>query len=367
MSPLAAQDAERTVRAALGQRYGSAGLLLTDSGTSALVVALGALAGRAPRPVAVPAFACFDIATAVDAIGAPFVLYDINPSTFGPDLQSLRRALEGGADRVLVAHLFGVPVDMHAVRTLTHDFGARLVEDAAQGFGGSIDGRALGTLGDLGVISFGRGKGLTGGAGGALVIPELSVQRIEQAPLPGGGPGWAIAVATAAQWILGRPTLYGIPAALPFLGLGETVYRSAHPPRGPAAFAVGTLSRTVRLIDAELVQRRANASRLLAALQGTDLRSPVSLPGGLPSYLRLPVLASRDRELRAHGARRLGVVASYPYPLADLAGFGDRRVNRAEEFPGARTLTRRLLTLPTYGMLTDQDLRRLEEWIRRVP
>ena len=64
-------------------------LLLTDSGTSALALALQRAARERPGPAALPAFCCYDIATAADVAGVPFVLYDVDPETLGPDPASL--------------------------------------------------------------------------------------------------------------------------------------------------------------------------------------------------------------------------------------------------------------------------------------
>ena len=85
------------------------------------------------------------------------MLYDICPENLGPDFDSLRRAVEAGARTVVVAHLFGIPVDLDRSRALCAEFGATLIEDAAQGAAGQWRGRPLGTYGSLGVLSFGRG------------------------------------------------------------------------------------------------------------------------------------------------------------------------------------------------------------------
>ena len=166
----AASIARAMVSLALRERFGVDRVVLTDSGTSALTLAIRGLDSGAGRPVAIPAYGCFDLATAVLGAGASFVLYDSDPATLGPDLDSLAKALSMGADRVVVAHLYGVPVDLLAVRALADSFGATIIEDAAQGAGASLDGMPLGSFGAAGVLSFGRGKGVTGGSGGALLL-----------------------------------------------------------------------------------------------------------------------------------------------------------------------------------------------------
>ena len=161
--------AEAAVIDGLGQSYPDADVVCVDSGTSALGLAIGGTTTTARSPAAIPAFACYDVATAVDAADAPFVLYDLDPLTLQPDPVSLRRALERGADRIVVVHLYGVPVDLGPIEVLARTYGATIVEDAAQAVGATTQGKALGTRSPLTVLSVGRGKGVTGGRGGALL------------------------------------------------------------------------------------------------------------------------------------------------------------------------------------------------------
>jgi len=150
-----------------------------------------------------------------------------------------------------------------------------------------------------------------------------------------------------AQWLFGRPLLYWIPASLSFLGLGETRYRASHPVGGVSALAAGVLSRTIRLVPAEVSVRRRNASRLRAELRnGAILPVPPDWEAG---WLRFPVVLQRTATdvLTSYHARA-GIFGGYPTPLAELAEFGARRLNPKDEFPGARVLAERLATLPTH-------------------
>jgi len=357
------------VVAGLIDRFAPKGLLLTDSGTSALALALRAAAARAPGPVALPAYACYDVATAADAAEVDVLLYDLDAGTLTPDAASLRSVLDRGARAVVIAHFYGVPVDLAAVNALLAGYDAVLVEDAAQGAGARHGGRPLGAYGSLGVLSFGRGKGITAGRGGALLANDSDGVAALGPAAERLNPGRTSAiepVALLAQWLLARPALYGIPAALPFLGLGDTIYRSPHHPREMASFALGVLSRSLASADQEAKARRANAARLLAAVgrAGGGVTAVHSPAAALPGYLRLPLLVSEpERErFRSSAARRLGIMPAYPGTLAELQGFGRAR-NRSERFPGARKLVASLFTLPTHGRLTQGDVAALERWI----
>jgi len=364
--PGSALVAEASVRRALRERYAPAEVVFTDSGTSSLALALQMAAKGPARPIALPAYGCYDLATAADGAGCPVLLYDVDPATLSPDLQSLRDALAAGAGTIVVAHLYGVPANLTSVRALAVEFGAQIIDDAAQGAGATFGGVPLGLHGTLGVVSFGRGKGLTGGSGGALIVPPESTLREATLALDlpaAQSSNWRALLATTAQWTLARPALYGIPASIPFLGLGETVYRPPHPAGAITAFSLGVLSRTVELLGAELSIRRAHANRLRRALSTGAITAIEVPPEALPSYLRFPVRVPPALRAVALGARRLGVMPGYPTSLASLTGFGARCRNAGQAMPGADELAATLFTLPTHSAQREHDLLRLERWL----
>jgi perosamine synthetase len=365
-----AGPARASVAALLARAYGGDDVLLTDSGTGALTLAIrGSLASASPAPVALPAYGCYDLATAADGAGVPVVLYDLDPATLAPHLPSLDRALARGARAVVLAHWYGVPADPDPVRIAAQSAGAILVEDAAQGAGATWHGRPLGSVGDLTVLSFGRGKGTTAGRGGALLArgsAGTAVLARARSQVGRAARGVTECAQVVAQWLLGRPSLYAVPSALPFLRLGETVYRAPAPVRAMSAVAARTLTATLPLGEGEAAVRRTHAHRLLARPAAGVASTPVSA-GGEPGYVRLPCLASPATRAAATSAeaRALGIMPGYPRALCDLRGFAERVVNRGDGFPGARTLAERLITLPTHGLLSEEDLERLEAWLAR--
>jgi dTDP-4-amino-4,6-dideoxygalactose transaminase len=247
--------------------------------------------------------------------------------------------------------------------------GALLIEDAAQGAGATLRGRVAGSLGPVSVLSFGRGKGTTGGRGGAVLIRErhASLDGLREGSLGPGGRGWASLAAAAAQAVLGHPSVYGLPAAVPFLRLGETVYHGARHPAALPRSAVGLLPSSLELEAGELGKRRRNAARLLERIGDSGVLTPIRpLDAAAPGYLRLPVLGSTPLPTgRRSPGRRLGVMRGYPTTLGNLRGFRSRVRNAERRFPGAEELVARLVTLPTHGRMAEADLGRLESWISR--
>jgi dTDP-4-amino-4,6-dideoxygalactose transaminase len=362
----------------LKERYAARAVLLTDSGTAALTASLlGALhdqPGAEPPPAALPAYSCYDVATAADGAAVPVLLYDLDPHMLSPDLDHVRAALHRGARAIVVAHLYGCPIDLAEVSALASDAGAVVIEDAAQAAGATLNGRPAGSQASVAVLSFGRGKGLTGGSGGALLAFDDQGERIlervrRESRFQKGRRGWRELASITAQWLFQRPSVYGIPAAIPILRLGETVYRAPRPLRAPAAVSCPVIAASWGLAEEEVEIRRHNAERLLVELRWHPAFQVIAPPrAARPGYLRLPVLASTHarRAVSEGAARRLGVMPGYPQALCDLEPFGTRALNRDDNFPGSRLLAARLCTFPTHGRLNDRDFARLEAWIRAV-
>ena len=351
-----------TAAALVRETFGTPQVALTDSGTSALVLALRIAVGER-GVVAMPAYACVDLAAAARFARVRVHLYDIDPRTLGPDLDSVAAALGRGARAVVVAHLYGFPADVPAVRALAAPHGAAVIEDAAQAAGGTLRGRPLGTYGALSVLSFGRGKGTTGGHGGALLVHDAvhdAAFAAELAALGRPRRGWSDLAATTAQWALGRPSLYGIPAAIPSLKLGEMVYQPAHRPRSLSAAAAALVARAMRAAPLEVAARQRNAAALaIAADEGGDIEAIRTIPGAVSGMLRFPITDTGARVERPE----LGVLRGYPRTLRQEPQ-AQRCLEPGPDLPGAEELRRTLFTLPTHSRVTRRDLEAMIDWLR---
>jgi dTDP-4-amino-4,6-dideoxygalactose transaminase len=353
----------------LRREYSADEVVLCGSGTQSLQLAIEsachALGGS--QRVALPAFSCFDVASAAVGAGAPVLLYDLDPLSLSPDLESLERALAAGARVVVVAPLYGIPVEWDAIEDVASSYGAILIEDAAQGHGASYRRRPLGSLGDISTLSFGRGKGWTGGSGGAVLFRRgrRASRAIRAAKSTSNLKNAAV---LAAQWGLGRPWLYGVPQNIPGLELGETVY---HPPRETASISRASAAALLVTCDAsstEAERRRENAQTLRNQVSGhPGLReiTPVAA-ASVPGYLRFPVLASQGvsgfGDPTGNGVRRLGVAPSYPKQLGEVSALtplvvGDSRMT------GAAQLVHELVTLPVHSLGSSRDWSQLADRI----
>ncbi len=150
------------------------------NGTDALLLCLMAWGVGPGDAVFVPDFTFFATGEVVAAVGATPVFYDVCPDTFNADAASLEQAVravveEGALTPRVVADvdLFGLPADHDAVAAVAEKYGMRLLEDAAQGFGGSCRGRRNGVFGDASATSFFPSKPLgCYGDGGAIFLDD---------------------------------------------------------------------------------------------------------------------------------------------------------------------------------------------------
>ncbi|HEV7703054.1 MAG TPA: DegT/DnrJ/EryC1/StrS family aminotransferase [Gemmatimonadaceae bacterium] len=356
--------ARAALDADLRRAFGASSVALVDSGTSALAMAMRATT-RAGGVVALPAYACVDVGAAAIFAQLRVRLYDMDPATLSPDLESVSRVLAQGVDTIVVAHLYGYAADVPGIAALAAAHGVAVIEDAAQGAWGTLLGKRLGSFGPLTVLSFGRGKGMTGGGGGALLgiganVPGALVTANEHLASPGSSLR-TLAIASA-QWALGRPSLYSLPSAIPALHLGETIYHPAHDPRRIAAASASLARASLARAGADLALRGRHADALArAAERATGLRVVRPISGAEPGYLRFPVLLTDARTERRERAQ-LGIVRGYPDTLAELAELKTSLLGD-EKLLGARDLQHNLVTLPTHSLLSENDLRQLTTWI----
>ena len=170
---------EEEFAAYVGVRHGIA----VANGTVALHAALlGAGVQPGDRVVTTP-FTFIATANAILHCGAVPVFSDIDPDTYNlsPSCleETLARLAEAGtpAKVVLPVHLFGLPCDMAAIRTVAAKYGAVIVEDAAQAHGAAFHGRRAGSFGLTAAFSFYATKNLATGEGGMIVTDSDDVAK----------------------------------------------------------------------------------------------------------------------------------------------------------------------------------------------
>ena len=347
----------------IAQAFNAREVLLADSGTSALVAALRALVPPGGT-VAYPGYGCIDLTAAAIRAGVKVRLYDLDPATLSPDLDSVKRTVGRGVDAIVVTHLYGYAADLPAVNEIAATKDIPVIEDAAQAAGGLLNGSRLGALGDVSILSFGRGKGLTAGSGGALLLRGANSFRLAtkiRSKLQAGRRGGSELIKLGAQWTLARPALYRLPASIPALRLGEMVYRPAAEPRAISDTAASMLASALAMESGETKRRRVLAGSLLSSIGNAPRVSVIrSIEGGDPGYLRLPLI-DRVGDLQPDDA--LGAIRGYPMTLDQHPQLASILHAGEVSGSGSALLRDRLFTLPTHSRVRASDANRLSEWL----
>lgn len=154
--------------------------LLTHSCTAALEMAAILLDLKPGDEVIMPSYTFVSTANAFVLRGGIPVFVDIRPDTLNLDETQVEKAITPKTKAIVAVHYAGVACEMDRLLEIARRHKLRLIEDAAQGIGSSYKGRPLGSLGDLGCLSFHETKNIISGEGGALLVnKEEFAERAE--------------------------------------------------------------------------------------------------------------------------------------------------------------------------------------------
>jgi dTDP-4-amino-4,6-dideoxygalactose transaminase len=351
---LRANPASR-LRAGLASLLDAEEVTLHASGREALRVAFAQLASERGRSeVVIPAYTCWSVPAAAVAAGLQVRLVDVNLRG-QIDAEALAKLPLERAAALVVTNLLGVPEPIEPLRALLEPAGVAIIDDAAQALGTRAADGPVGGRGDIGVLSFARGKPLSALGGGGLAWRKrpAGIARPEDP-----APRRASALLRAAAYDLALlPFGFRLLAAVPALRIGETVYDPAFP-RGAidgaslclASARLGGLERCRR-------ERSARAESLAAQLRERTRFEPLTAEPGRGAYPRLGVVApsgaARDAALGA--LAQLGATRLYPAPLDGIPAL-ESQCSGGLGLPGARAFAERLLTLPVHAGLSTRTV-----------
>jgi len=317
-----------------------------------------------------PAFCSSDFADAADGVGLDVRRYDVDPRTLAADRDSLRDVLGEDVLAVVAVNVLGFGSDMTALESICADTDAALVEAIGYSLGARYEDRPFGTFGDLSVVNFQQGKPIP--VGGGMVLSQRPDLEFSDADREQSAPNVA---ALAGYALFSRPRpYYAYSRVVPELArlVGSSGEVTTHP---GSKFDVaydecsptmsdfqGAVARRVFERLPETRRERAATARAYAdALDGYEhVRGIGPIPGlDDHQWVRYPLVVSSN-ELRGEIRRTLvkhGVQAPLLYNWPKV---------RESEFPGARTLQRRILPLPTHPFVDDDDVRRIVDLVHHV-
>lgn len=159
-----------------GRFLGVSEVVAVSNGTAAIHLTLAALGVGPGDEVIVPDLTFVATANAVRYCGATPVLCDVDRDSWCIDPRRIGRLVTSRTKAVIAVHLYGVPCDMEAIQAALPT-AIPIIEDAAEGLGGYLAGRPLGTIGIAGTFSFYGNKVMTTGEGGAIAVRSETLAR----------------------------------------------------------------------------------------------------------------------------------------------------------------------------------------------
>ena len=170
----------KTLEKELSEYVGVKHCITCANGTDALTMAMMAWNIKEGDAVFVPDFTFFSSGEIVSHAGATPIFVDVDMNTYNISVDSLEEEIKKVIDdgklqpKVIIAvDLFGLPADFKAIRKIAEKYNLKVLEDGAQGFGGSIDGKMACSFGDISTTSFFPAKPLgCYGDGGAVFTDD---------------------------------------------------------------------------------------------------------------------------------------------------------------------------------------------------
>jgi perosamine synthetase len=321
-----------------GCKYGIA----TNSGTTALHLALATLGLKKADEVIIPTFTMIATANAVAYLGAKPVLVDVELKTWNMDVSKIEENITKHTKAIMPVHTYGHPVDMDPILEIAERYNLYVVEDAAEAHGAEYKDRRTGSMGDLSCFSFYANKIITTGEGGMIVTNNDEL-------------------AEKAQWLrshaFGRHGKHFYHEAM---GFG---YRMS---ALQAAFGLAQLER----IDEFVSTRRNNAklyNSLLSELDG-KITLPPEAPWAKNVYWMYSILIQDDFGMtRDKLMKRLefeGIeTRTFFYPIHNQPIYAEQ--HQSKSFPVADELSRRGINLPSGNNLTAEEVTYVCECIKK--
>jgi dTDP-4-amino-4,6-dideoxygalactose transaminase len=156
-------------------------VVCTNTGTTAIHLALDALGIGKGDEVIVPSFTYVATIQAITATGATPVFCDIHADDLNIDTKEIKQKITRRTKIILPVHYRGFPCEMDEIQELAKERNLFVIEDAAHAFGSSYKGKKIGSFGDIVCFSFDPIKNITCGEGGAVVFQDDTLlEKIQQ-------------------------------------------------------------------------------------------------------------------------------------------------------------------------------------------
>jgi dTDP-4-amino-4,6-dideoxygalactose transaminase len=325
-------------------RVGTPYALAVNSATAAMHLALDALGLQPDDEVIVPVYTFTATAEVVVYLRAKPIFVDVDPVTCNLDPAQLEKHITPRTRAIMVVHIAGLPAEMDAIRALAKTYNLSVIEDAAHAFPAKYRGQMIGTISDFTAFSFYATKTLATGEGGMLTTanPEFA-ERASMMALHGiSRDAWKRYSAEGSWYyeVLQAGYKYNMTDIAAALGLHQ-------------------LARSQWLLE----RRRSIAQRYTEAFSQWPEVEPPPNPAHVEHAWHLYLLRlrperltiTRDAFIQALTKANIGTSVHF-IPLHLHPFYRDTYHLQAEDFPAALHAYQRVISLPIYPAMADEDV-----------
>ena len=360
-------DFEGEIKKRLGVRH----CFTVNSGTTAFYVILNALKKLSDKEeVLLPAYTAPSLILPIRKAGLKYRLVDISLHTFNMDTQRTLESISKDTLAILLIHMFGIPMEVEKVRDVK---GAFVIEDAAPSFGTRRETRFSSTFGDMGFISFNRGKNLSTVSGGMIVTNnEVLAQavrgEVEELPSPNPLTKAKICLKAFGLSFAVRPWFYTI------FRNGISMFKDTTLHQDFDSFQYtsfqGSLGGSLLERSAEIFSGREEKGRMLYEelknIRG--VRLPEMPDGWNIVFNQFPFLVENadQRKSVVEEVVRAGIEATILYENPIHKIYDDFIKSNPGGYPNAEYLAERLVLIPVHHYVGVKDLHRVVEAVRKT-
>ncbi|TAN74752.1 MAG: dTDP-4-amino-4,6-dideoxygalactose transaminase [Gallionella sp.] len=315
--------------------------LLTHSCTGALEMA-AILCGIQPGDeVILPSYTFVSTANAFVLRGAVPVFVDIRPDTLNIDENLIEAAITAKTKAIVPVHYAGVPCEMNRIMAIAGQRDLLVIEDAAQALLSTYQGRALGSIGHFGCLSFHETKNIISGEGGALLANDARFAGRAEIIREKG--------TNRSQFFRGEVDKYT------WVDIGSSYL----PSELVSAFLYAQLERADEIIARRRNICTAYATQLAGLQQSGLLRLPVfdENSNGHLFYVLLDSLDTRGKLIAYLKAR--GIHPVFHYVPLHSSPAGRQYGREGSTMQATNDLSERLLRLPLYYEMSGDDITRV--------
>lgn len=159
----------KTLEKHLAHYFGRNSVVLTRSGSFALITALHSANLRPGCKVVMPASCCPIVLFSIQMAGFKVVLADVSLMTLSMEVEHIEAVMEPDIEAIVAVHGYGHYCQIDEIADFAESHNLLLIEDACLAYGGEFKGKPLGSFGDISIISFGYDKPINNNYGGALM------------------------------------------------------------------------------------------------------------------------------------------------------------------------------------------------------